>query len=73
MLATQAKSRSAVFRRQQKDHVAVALAGAAQCGEPVNDADIQLDQALALVVDLGHVADAAQPSGRKAASGLLSD
>ena len=47
-------------RRQPQDHVAVALAGAMQGAEPVNDADIQLDQSLALGVGLRLVVHAAE-------------
>jgi hypothetical protein len=47
-------------RRQPDDHVAIALALAAQGAQPVNDADIQPDQPLAVGVDVGLVADVAQ-------------
>ena len=45
------------------DHVAVALAGAA-LGEPVNDADIQLDQSLPLGVGLRLIVHAAEQHRR---------
>jgi hypothetical protein len=52
-------------RRQPQDHVAVAFAGAAQGGEPVHDARLKPDHALALFASAGS--KPTEPSGSVAA------
>ncbi len=49
-------SGSAAFRRQPQNDVAVALAGTAQEAQPVDQARLEPDQALAIGVDLVLVA-----------------